>query len=62
MRASGQSSPAPFHLPTSSVQMVIIIAKGHRQSVTLEPNFCPGGNHCLSALQSCNPPTRVLKK
>src|SRR6218665_3242449 len=35
MRAGGQSSPSPSHLPTDC-------GMGHRLSRNLEPNLCPG--------------------
>ena len=46
MRAGGQSSPSPLHLPTDSgcqcTHHVAELARGRRWSINLEPNFCPG--------------------
>src|SRR6218665_989969 len=47
MRADGQSSPSPSHLPTDSIYVVSVLiiaelARGRRWNGNLEPNFCPG--------------------
>src|SRR6218665_3559144 len=43
MRAHGQSSPSPSHLPRVVSELIIAeLARGHRWNRNLEPNLCPG--------------------